>query len=61
MITTIEQYLSKNDVFVNNLGRIDSRYRAFQDNGPKGLMLHSVGTPQPDATVFLRRGEASSW
>ena len=54
MITTIEQYLSKNDVFVNNLGRIDSRYRAFQDEGPKGLMLHSVGTAQPDATVFIR-------
>ena len=54
MITAIEQYLSKNDVFVNNLGRIDSRYRAFQDEGPKGLMLHSVGTAQPDATVFIR-------
>ena len=54
MITTIERYLSKNDVFVNNLGRIDSRYRAFQDEGPKGLLLHSVGTAQPDAAVFIR-------
>ena len=50
----IEQYLTENDVFVNNLGRIDSRYRAFQDEGPKGLMMHSVGTAQPDATVFIR-------
>lgn len=50
----IENYLTKNDVYENNQKRIDSRYRKFQDGGPKGAMLHSVGTPQPDADVFIR-------
>lgn len=47
-------YLTKNDVYTNNLGRIDNRYKKFQDEGPKGLMLHSVGTAQPKAEVFIK-------
>ncbi len=48
----IEQFITKNDCYQNNLSRADSRYATFQDRGPLGLMLHSVGTPQPNAKVF---------
>ena len=50
-----QQFLTGNDVYVNNLGRIDSRYRTFQDRGPLGLMLHSVGCPQPKAEVLIQK------
>ena len=50
-----QQFLAGNDVYVNNLGRIDSRYRTFQDRGPQGLMLHSVGCPQPKAEVLIQK------
>lgn len=50
-----QQFLTGNDVYVNNLGRIDSRYRTFQDRGPQGLMLHSVGCPQPKAEIFIQK------
>ena len=50
----VKQYLIKNDVYTNNLGRIDNRYKKFQDEGPKGLMLHSVGAAQPKAEVFIK-------
>ncbi len=50
-----QQFLTGNDVYVNNLGRIDSRYRTFQDRGPQGLMPHSVGCPQPKAEVFIQK------
>lgn len=49
----IKRYLTNNDVYANNLGRIDSRYATFQDEGPKGGMLHSVGCPQPKAAAFM--------
>ncbi len=55
----IEQFSTKNDCYQNNLKKIDSRYVRFQAQGPRGLMLHSVGTPQPDAAVFARRWNAS--
>lgn len=49
-----KRYLTKNDVYTNNLGRIDSRYQKFQDEGPEGAMLHSVGCSQPDAAAFIK-------
>ena len=52
----IERFSTKNDCYQNNLNKIDSRYTQFQSRGPQGLMLHSVGTPQPSAAVF-----ANSW
>lgn len=48
----IERFITNNDCFRNNLNRADSRYTAFQSRGPVGIMLHSVGTPQPNAKVF---------
>ncbi len=52
----IERFSTKNDCYQNNLKKLDSRYTQFQSRGPQGLMLHSVGTPQPSAAVF-----ADSW
>ena len=49
----IQHYLTNNDVYVRNLGRIDERYANFQDIGPKGIMLHSVGYPQPKAIPLI--------
>ena len=49
-----KRFLTKNDVYTNNLGRIDSRYATFQDEGAKGLMLHSVGYTQPNAKPIIK-------
>ena len=49
-----QSYLTNSSCFKKNLARDDSRYRIFQDRGPRGLMLHSVGCPQPDPAVFVR-------
>ncbi len=50
----IESLMTKNPCYKRNLQRDDSRYKTFQDRGPLGLMLHSVGCPQPDAQSFIR-------
>lgn len=44
--------ISRNDCYQNNVNKVDSRYTTFQKRGPVGLMLHSVGCPQPNAKVF---------
>ena len=48
----IERFITKNDCYRSNQAKADSRYTTFQSRGPIGLMLHSVGTPQPSAKVF---------
>lgn len=48
----IQQLSVKNDCYKNNINKVDSRYTTFQTRGPVGLMLHSVGCPQPKAKVF---------
>lgn len=56
----IVQYLSvNNDCYKANQRKADSRYTTFQNRGPVGLMLHSVGCPQPDASVFARNWNRS--
>ena len=50
----IQSYLTKNPCYQANLKQADSRYTAFQKQGPRGLMLHSVGCAQPKAEVFCR-------
>ena len=53
----IIEYLSVNNAcYKKNVNKADSRYTNFQKNGPRGLMLHSVGCSQPNALVF-----AKSW
>lgn len=49
----VESYNTKNPCYKQNLEPTDSRYKNFQKNGPKGLMLHSIGTPQPDGKVLV--------
>ena len=50
----IESYLTNNPCYQANVKRQDSRYTVFQNAGPKGLMLHSVGCAQPKAEVFCK-------
>lgn len=54
----IEYFSVKNDCYKNNQKRIDSRYRKFQDEGPKGIILHSIGCPQPKAEVLAKNWNA---
>ena len=49
----IQRFLTNNPCYQANLRRADSRYGTFQDRGPQGLMLHSVGCAQPKASVFV--------
>ena len=49
----LTQHLSiKNDYYNNNINKLDARYTTFQTRGPLGIMLHSVGSPQPKAQVL---------
>lgn len=49
----IQQFITKNDCYKYNLQRLDERYCRFQDEGPRGLMLHSVGCGEPTADVWV--------
>lgn len=57
----VEAFLTQNPCYTANVERSDSRYRKFQDEGPKGLMLHSVGCAQPDASVFIKNWNKSTY
>ena len=57
----VESFLTLNPCYVANVNRADSRYARFQDEGPKGLMLHSVGCAQPDASVFVRKWNSPTY
>lgn len=48
----IERFSVNNDCYKNNVDKVDSRYTNFQNKGPQGLMLHSVGCSQDKALVF---------
>ena len=50
----IKSFLTNNPCYRANVDRADSRYIQFQNRGPLGLMLHSVGCAQPSAEVFVR-------
>ena len=52
-MTIIKCYMTQNPCYKNNVSKVDSRYTTFQSRGPQGLMLHSVGCAQPDASVFI--------
>ena len=45
--------LTRNPCYGANVNKQDERYVTFQRLGPRGLMLHSVGCPQPSAQVFV--------
>lgn len=50
----IQKHLTKNPYWIKNQNPTDSRYREYQRQGPKGLMLHSIGCPQPSAMVLIK-------
>lgn len=50
----VRYFLTQNPCYVANVNKADNRYTTFQSRGPLGLMLHSVGCAQPNATVFLK-------
>lgn len=49
----VQSFVTNNPYYKANLNPTDSRYIKYQKNGPKGFMLHSVGCPQPKASVFV--------
>lgn len=55
----IEYFSVNNDCYKSNVNKADSRYTTFQNKGPRGLMLHSVGCAQPKAKVFADRWNVS--
>lgn len=55
----IEYFSTNNDCYKYNVGKISAQYVNFQKNGPRGLMLHSVGCPQPNALVFAKNWNRS--
>lgn len=54
-LNIVQSICTLNDCYKSNVNRVDERYRKFQDEGPKGLMLHSVGCAQPSASVIAKR------
>ena len=56
-----QAFLTRNPCYQNNLNRIDSRYATFQQRGPLGLMLHSIGCPQPSANVLINSWNRESF
>ncbi len=43
----VERHIKSNQSYIKNAQRADSRYVRFQESGPLGAVLHSIGTPQP--------------
>ena len=56
-----QAFLTRNPCYQNNLNCIDSRYETFQKRGPLGLMLHSIGCPQPSANVLINSWNLESF
>ncbi len=57
----VQSFLTNNPCYKSNLNPGgDQRYLNFQKNGPSGLMLHSVGCPQPSAAAFISSWNTSS-
>lgn len=54
MIKYIDRFITKNQAYKNNVNKVDYRYTDFQKNGPKGAVLHSIGTPQPKADPIAK-------
>ena len=49
-----QEFLTQNPCYYRNVIKYDDRFATFQKRGAQGLMLHSVGCPQPNASVFLK-------
>lgn len=55
----IEHFSVNNDCYKYNVSKYSTQYTNFQKTGAKGLMLHSVGCPQPSALVFAKNWNKS--
>ena len=53
-MTVVKRYATDSDCYKANVNKSDSRYTTFQERGPSGLMLHSVGCAQPSGEVFAK-------
>lgn len=51
----VEAFITQNDCWASNVNRVDSRYRKFQDEGPQGLMLHSLGCARADGALQISK------
>lgn len=49
----VQRYITKNDGYAANVNKQDERYIKFHERGPLGIMIHSIGTPQPNAEVLI--------
>lgn len=57
----VKSFLTHNPCYTANVQKADSRYTTFQQRGPLGLMLHSVGCAQPSAQVFINNWNSASY
>lgn len=57
----VKSFMTNNPCYKANANKQDSRYTTFQNRGPQGLMLHSIGCPQPSALVFLNNWNRSDY
>ncbi len=51
-ISYLDRPIKNNQSYIKNAQIADSRYRDFQNRGPLGAVLHSIGTPQPSGKVI---------
>ena len=51
----VQQFSVNNPCYQLNKRRKTAAYRTFQDRGPIGIVLHSVGCAQPSAQVFAKQ------
>lgn len=57
----IEYFSVNNDCYKKNVNKADSRYTKYQENGPKGIMIHSIGCPQDEAIVLAKTWNRSNY
>lgn len=57
-IQMIQRPITKNQAYIKNVQQADKRYADFQERGPLGAILHSIGTPQPSAKVIAEYFDA---
>lgn len=51
-ITYVDRPIKNNQSYIKNAQKADDRYILFQQRGPLGAVLHSIGTPQPSAKII---------
>lgn len=59
----VQKFLTRNPCYQKNMNPPagDNRWEVFQKRGPLGLMLHSIGCPQPSAMVLINNWNKESY